>query len=263
MLSRTRGVQSGGTNLVSIIIPTLNEETEIGEVISRCLALRPEPEVVICDGGSSDQTVPIAIATGVRVVRSPRRGRSFQMNEAARAVSGDVLVFLHADSRIGQEAWDALHLALENMTVCFGAFRRRFCPPSWLLNLGSYLAVWRGKISHIFLGDQAIFVRAECFNNSGGYREILLFEDVDLCLRLREMGKGTMLPVSITTSSRRFQAEGDWRRLYRNMRLWLKYWFGTNPDELARVYYPGYYSSPTPSAGAMASQNFGPEEKRK
>jgi GT2 family glycosyltransferase len=175
------------------------------------------------------------------------------MNAGARTASGATLVFLHADTRIEQKAWDALTSALEDTTVSFGAFRRHFSPPSWLLSIGSCLAVWRGKIAKIFLGDQAIFVRTDYFQQSGGYREILLFEDVDLCLRLREKGKGIMLKTSITTSRRRFQAEGDFKRFYRNVVLWMKYWSGADPNELARIYYPGYYDISAPGAGRLSS----------
>lgn len=229
--------------LISIIIPVCNEETEIRDAIEACLALRPQPEVIVCDGWSSDRTVAIATDLGVPVIRSARRGRSFQMNEGAAAASGETFVFLHADTRIDQGAWEALISALEDAAVLFGAFRRRFVPGSWLLGAGSWLAAWRGRVFKIFLGDQAIFVRAGLFRESGGYREILLFEDIDLCLRLRRKGKGIIVDAPVVTSGRRFQAEGNATRLYRNVVLWMKYWAGADPNELAHVYYPGYYTT--------------------
>lgn len=245
-------------DLISIIIPTFNEESRILEVIENCRALMPQPELIVCDGGSSDRTVARAAAAGARTLRCRRRGRSFQMNDGARAAAGGTLVFLHADSRIGQEAWGALGTALRNPTVQFGAFRRRFEPPRWLLNAGSYLASWRGRAAGIFLGDQAIFVRTETFRRIGGYKEVLLFEDVDLCVRLGKVGRSTIIPAYVVTSSRRFLQEGELRRFCRNTVLWFRYWLGADPNELASIYYPGYYDA---SASEQASNGTEPRSQ--
>lgn len=250
---------------LSIIIPTLNEAPFIRHTIERCQALRPAPEIIVCDGGSSDATLNLLEALGTRVIRSAQRGRSFQMNAGAQAATGDVLVFLHADSNIGQAAWETLLHDLENSAIGFGAFKRRFDPPSRLLHLGSYLAAWRGRVSKIFLGDQVIFARRPVFESAGGYREILLFEDVDLCLRLRTIAKGALIDAFITTSRRRFQKEGNAQRYFRNIILWLRYWFGADPNHLARVYYPGYFdpriSPAVPTPGKHPAPEMQPKAK--
>ena len=239
--------------LISVVIPAYNEERYLRATLESCLSLRPCPEIVVADGGSTDATRRIAESLGARAIQCPQRGRAFQMNEGARAASGDVLLFLHADTTLDSRCWEALHSALRDAAVCFGGFRRCFAPPSLLLTIGSWLAILRGRIWKIFLGDQAIFVRRDAFERIGGYSPILLFEDIDLCRRLRRVGRGKLLSARVTTSRRRFQAEGNARRLARNVWLWLRYYFGADANRLARVYYPGYYDAGLPDGDSDAA----------
>lgn len=229
----------------SIVIPALNEAGCIAATVAACRALRPEPEIIVADGASEDGTARLAAEAGARVVRTARRGRSLQMNAGAALARGEWLVFLHADTLLPAGAWTALVAAAEAGRTDFGGFRRRWSPPSRLLDAGSWLAAWRGRIAKIFLGDQAIFVRRALFERAGGYEPILLFEDVELCRRLRRMGRGKLLEAAVVTSRRRFEAEGDIRRWARNAALWLRYSLGADPDRLARIYYPGYYDAAT------------------
>jgi rSAM/selenodomain-associated transferase 2 len=229
----------------SVIIPALNEASCIAATVAACRALRPEPEIIVADGASEDGTAHWAAEAGARVVRCARRGRSLQMNAGAALARGEWLVFLHADTRIPPAAWAALVAAVGNEAMDFGGFRRRWEPPSRVLDMGSWLAVWRGRIAKVFLGDQAIFVRRALFERAGGYEPILLFEDVELCRRLRRMGRGRLIEPAVVTSRRRFEAEGDLRRWARNIALWWRYSLGANPDRLARIYYPGYYDAAT------------------
>lgn len=231
----------------SIVIPALNEAARIAATVADCLALRPEPEVIVADAASEDGTARLAARAGARVVRAAQRGRSPQMNAGAARARGEWLVFLHADTRIPAAAWAALVAVAEAGGADFGAFRRRWSPPSRLLDAGSWLAAWRGRLAGVFLGDQAIFVRRALFERAGGYAPILLFEDVELCRRLRRLGRGRLIEAEVITSRRRFEAEGDLRRWARNVLLWLRYWLGADPDRLARLYYPGYYDAPAPA----------------
>lgn len=230
---------------VSVIIPTLNEESNIHDVLVHCRELRPQPELIVVDGDSRDQTVDMTRKMGVLAIRSPRRGRSFQMNVGASVATGETLVFLHADTRLNQRAWDGLHRVLQDSEIDYGAFQRRYPPPSsFVLSLFCQAANWRGRLTHIFLGDQTIFVRRAAFERVGGYREILLFEDLELCTRLRSMCKGMLIEQCIETSRRRFDAEGSISRYGKNIILWVRYLLGADPNELARRYYPGYFTEP-------------------
>jgi len=248
---------------ISVIIPAYNEALLVGPAIESCHALVPAPEIILADGASSDGTPALAASLGARVVACTRRGRAFQMNEGARAARGSVFLFLHADTQLDQAAWDALHAALRDPRVIFGAFRRRFDPPSVLLSIGSALAVLRGWLWKIFLGDQCIFVRRSAFEEIGGYSPILLFEDIDICRRLRRRGREVLVRGWVTTSRRRFQAEGNARRLARNVSLWIRYCFGADANRLARVYYPGYYETgAADAAGSAAESSSGARESK-
>ena len=240
---------------ISFIIPAVNEADRIGEQVKRCLALSPGPEVIVADGGSGDGTAARAATAGARVVLSARRGRAFQMNAGAAAASGDALVFLHADVILDGPAYGLLREALEDPALTGGAFRRRFDSPSRLLHAGCLLADLRGRWLRIFLGDQALFVRRESFRALGGFREILLFEDLDLSRRLARRGKTALLEAVVVASSRRFQREGNLRRLGRDLYLTALYLAGADPDRLARLYYPGHFTSRpgrAAPAGALA-----------
>jgi rSAM/selenodomain-associated transferase 2 len=244
----------------SLIIPTLNEAGRIGKQVAACAALRPRPEVIVVDGGSRDDTRLRASRAGARVIAAPRRGRAPQMNAGARAAAGDVLLFLHADVSLPQAAFGALQEALGDSELLGGAFRRRFDSSSLLLDLGCRLADARGRRLRVYLGDQALFVRREAFDRLGGFREMLLFEDLEFSRRLARLGKTRLIEEPIVASGRRFEKEGALRRLSRNLWLTALYLAGGDPDRLARRYYPGYYplpeeagSGPSPSSPLRAA----------
>jgi len=241
----------------SIILPTLNESARIGDQVARCLALSPRPEVIVADGGSTDGTCSRVEACGARLVGPIRRGRAHQMNAGAAASEGDVLVFLHADVKLSQRAYAALLGALRDPDLVGGAFRRRFDSPSRLLDLGCRLADGRGRWLRIYLGDQAIFTRREVFGRLGGFPDILLFEDLEFSRRMARLGKTRLIEEPVYASSRRFDREGNLRRLSRNLWLTTLYCAGADPDRLARCYYPGYYADPGQEARPVARAALG------
>ncbi len=229
---------------ISFIIPVFDEADRIAGQVGRCLTLSPPPEVIVADGGSGDDTCLRASASGARVIASPRRGRAFQMNAGAAAASGDILLFLHADVTLDPRAYLALRKALEDPALIGGAFRRRFDSPSRLLRAGCVLADLRGRWFRIFLGDQAMFVRRDVFQTLGGFREILLFEDLDFSRRLARRGRTALLEAVVVASSRRFDREGNLARLAGNLRLTALYLAGADPDRLARRYDPEPFAPP-------------------
>jgi rSAM/selenodomain-associated transferase 2 len=238
---------------ISFIIPAVNEAGRIGEQVERCLALSPRPEVIVADGGSCDDTASRAGEAGARVVLSPRRGRAFQMNAGAAAASGDVLVFLHADVKLNCVAYGVLRKALADPGLVGGAFRRRFDSPSRLLRAGCRLADLRGRWLRVFLGDQAIFVRRKVFRALGGFREILLFEDLEFSRRLARHGRTVLLEAVVVASGRRFDRDGILARLATNLYLTALYFAGADPDRLARRYYPGHFTFPTGGAAPSST----------
>jgi rSAM/selenodomain-associated transferase 2 len=221
--------------LTSVIIPTLNEARVIGAAARSLADLRGAFEVIVADGGSADATVEIARARGLRVVAAPR-GRGVQMNAGAHAARGDVLLFLHADTRLPADALELVERALSAPEVCGGHFNLRFDGETREAKLLTRLYP-RLRPFGLCYGDSAIFVRRGVFEAVGGYREVALFEDCELYRRLRRAGRFARLERQAVTSSRRFEG-----RFARTFALWASlqalYWLGVPPNLLARAYKP-------------------------
>ncbi len=220
---------------ISIIIPTLNEATTIGELAASLAQLRGDFEVIVADGGSTDGTSGIAAGLGWRVIRSPR-GRGRQMNSGAGRTNGDVLLFLHADTRLPGEALELIERTLEDKRVSGGNFSLLFGGSSREARLLTRIYPLL-RFFGMCYGDSAIFVRREIFDRLGGYSDFPLFEDVDLYQRIRRAGKFVRIQAPATTSSRRFEG-----RFIRTFALWsllqALYWLGVPPGTLARFYRP-------------------------
>ena len=223
--------------MISVIIPTLNEEDNIG----RCIrAIRSEDhccEVILADGGSTDRTVEIAgTYEGVRIVKTGR-GRGLQMNKGAAAAGGEVLLFLHADTRL-EEGWTrAIVSLLDDRSVAGGAFSFRVDNPERHYRL---IELWVGLRCGIFklpYGDQGIFVRRDIFDGLGGYREIPLMEDVDIIARMKRAGRIVILDTRAFTHHRRWAREGWVRASLMNQMIMVMYRLGLDPDRLAKIYY--------------------------
>jgi rSAM/selenodomain-associated transferase 2 len=220
----------------SIIMPVLNEEASL-ETYLRLLALpcaHYECELLIVDGGSTDATVSIAERYG-RVIQSPK-GRAKQMNVGAEAAHGDILLFLHADTQLPDNAFDAIECALKSPQVVGGAFRLGFDCTTWPYRLVAWSTNLRSRLSTIFTGDQAYFIRAECFHTVGGYPDLALMEDLEIIKRLRSIGKVVLLSQHITTSARRHEKLGLLRSVTFMWYMRTLYRFGVSPAQLQRMY---------------------------
>jgi rSAM/selenodomain-associated transferase 2 len=222
-------------SLISIIVPTLNEATTMRDLAASLGRLRGEFEVVVCDGGSADATVETARQCGLRVIEAPR-GRGPQMNAGAQLAKGETLLFLHADTRLPEDAPALVADALTDDRVCGGNFNLIFggdTREAWLMTrIYPFL-----RLGGMIYGDSAIFVRRGVFDRLGGYREYPIFEDCDLYRRMRRVGRFVRLNTCATTSSRRFEG-----RFIRTFALWSSmqalYWLGVNPNLLAQLYKP-------------------------
>jgi hypothetical protein len=194
------------TPRVSVIIPVLDEEARIGSQLE-ALARLPVYEVIVIDGGSRDGTVPRVRAAGTARLLVAPRGRASQMNAGARAATGDVLLFLHADVRLPDDAVRRVDEALAEARVVAGAFRTWTVADgrSWLAPL-LHLADLRSRYSTLPYGDQALFVRADAFRQTGGFPEQPLMEDLELSRRLRRLGWIRIVHSRVIVSGRRFLA---------------------------------------------------------
>jgi rSAM/selenodomain-associated transferase 2 len=220
----------------SIIMPVLNEEAVLEQQLCQLtrVSLPYDCELLIVDGGSVDSTVATAQRFG-RVVSSPR-GRAVQMNRGAAIATGDVYIFLHADSILPDEAFMAIERACAAPRVVGGAFRLCFNCSQLAYRLVAWTANLRSRWRGIFTGDQAYFVRAESFKAIGGFPDIALMEDIEIVTRLRKIGRLVLLPSYVTTSARRHMKFGLARTVLFMWYLRTLYRFGVSPEQLQRKY---------------------------
>ena len=251
---------------ISIIIPTLNEAAGITATLEHIRNL-PNVEVIVADGGSHDQTVELARLAGATVVRC-NRGRGKQMNAGAALASGEVLLFLHADTKLPDDFADHVwrNLGTGAITVVAdaasvgsdagsirhegtligapvpgkgnagGAFKLHIGASGWMLRLIEFGANLRSRWLQLPYGDQAIFVKAADFFRLNGFRNWPLMEDYDFCRRLRKTGRIAVAPASVTTSARRWQRLGVLRTTMTNLACVVAFRLGVSPVTLARWY---------------------------
>jgi len=219
---------------ISVILPVLNEEKTIGPTLAAVMALHPH-EIVVVDGGSTDRTRRISVEAGAKVLMTGP-GRARQMNRGALDASGDILLFLHADTRLPASALRDIAAALNDARYVGGRFDVELDSDRWLLNLVSFMISLRSRLSKIGTGDQAIFVRRETFAELGGFPEMPLMEDIAFCRMLRRAGKVACLRSKVVTSARRWEADGVWRTIFKMWTLKLLYLAGVSPARLKRFY---------------------------
>ncbi len=220
----------------SIIMPVLNEEVVLERYLipltQQCA--HHEYELLIVDGGSTDATVAIAERFG-KVIYS-ERGRATQMNCGAQAAKGDILLFLHADTLLPQNAFDAVEDAFSSSKVVAGAFRVCFNCDRLPYRLVAFATNLRSRLTNVFTGDQAYFIRAESFREVGGYPDQPLMEDLEIITRLRTVGRVVLIPHYVTTSARRHEKLGLLRSVLHMWYLRTLYKFGTSPARLQQMY---------------------------
>lgn len=219
---------------IAVVVPVLNEAPNLRNLLPALVAAG-FAQVIIADGGSSDESVAIAEAAGVITVQGVR-GRGAQMNAGARQASVSILVFLHADTVLPPEAPALIERALRDPSIVGGCFRLRFDQKNALL--GFYGLMSRFETALTTFGDQAYFVRAAAFKEAGGFPEWPFLEDVELRRRLLRLGRFVKLPICVTTSARRFEGEGVLRRQLMNAWILALHRCGLSADRLVRWYRP-------------------------
>ncbi|MDX1654387.1 MAG: TIGR04283 family arsenosugar biosynthesis glycosyltransferase [Candidatus Competibacteraceae bacterium] len=223
---------------LSIIIPVLDEGPILVTFLRELQFLRERNcELIVADGGSGDGSPGLARPLADRVLVG-ERGRARQMNAAAAVARGEILWFLHADSRIPAEPDRSIRQALAEGRL-WGRFDVRLSGRRPLLRVVETLINWRSCLSGVASGDQGIFVDRATFQAVGGYPDIPLMEDVALSLALRRRGWPACLKDRLITSSRRWERDGIWRTIFLMWRLRLAYALGADPSRLARLYNGG------------------------
>jgi rSAM/selenodomain-associated transferase 2 len=221
---------------LSIIMPVLDEGEAIAATLDSLIDLRTlGTEVIVVDGGSRDATVQRARLRADRVIAGPR-GRALQMNMGAKAASGEVLLFLHADTRLPRTADRLVLDGLERTGREWGWFRVRIAGAHPGLRLVAFMMNLRSRMSGIATGDQAIFVKRDLFAALGGFPQIPLMEDIVLCRQLKRKGRPLCIRTRVTTSGRRWEANGLMRTIVLMWWLRLAFFFGADAAVLAERY---------------------------
>jgi rSAM/selenodomain-associated transferase 2 len=221
---------------LSIVVPVLDEATGITAMLQALEPLRKRgAEVIVVDGGSRDGTPGLAAALADRVVSSAR-GRARQMNAGAALAGAEVLLFLHADTRLPDAADEHIAAALRG-GAGWGRFDVRIDGRPWMLHVVAACMNQRSRLTGIATGDQALFVRRALFQQLGGYPDQPLMEDVELSRRLRRVAPPACLRETVVTSGRRWESRGVWRTIVLMWWLRWRYWRGVSPDRLARAYH--------------------------
>ena len=221
---------------LSIVVPVLDEAAGVGDVLARLRPLRAlGAEVIVVDGGSRDDTMARAEAHADRVIAAPR-GRAAQMNAGAATASGDVLLFLHADTVLPPDADGLILAGLAGTGLAWGRFDVAIEGRHRLLPIVAALMNRRSRLTGIATGDQAMFVRKEAFARVGAFPDIPLMEDIAISRSLKCLSRPLCLHERVITSGRRWERNGVLRTIGLMWRLRLAYFLGADPARLARAY---------------------------
>ncbi|WP_296934929.1 TIGR04283 family arsenosugar biosynthesis glycosyltransferase [uncultured Marinobacter sp.] len=220
---------------LSVIVPVWMEAEGVTDTLRAVQPIRAKGhEVVVVDAGSSDQTVELARPLCDRVVVS-EKGRALQMNAGAAAAKGDLLLFLHADTRLPANALEHLAGFFQSRRA-WGRFDVRLSGDRPLFRIIAWFMNQRSRLTGICTGDQAMFVRRDAFEAMGGFQPVPLMEDVEFSRRLCLVSRPFCIKEPVVTDSRRWQQHGAWRTIFLMWKLRWRYWRGESPESLAQIY---------------------------
>jgi rSAM/selenodomain-associated transferase 2 len=221
---------------LSIIVPILNEARQLPGLLASLAEFRSRGvQVVLVDGDSADGSVELAEGAGFHVVRSDR-GRARQMNAGAAVASGDVFLFLHADTILPTCADALIVKAFMASPQSWGRFDVHIDGRPPMLALVGFMMNWRSRLTGIATGDQAMFVRRDLFREVGGFPLQPLMEDIELSRRLKRISAPLGLRARVKTSGRRWETRGVWPTILLMWTLRLRYWLGAPAERLAKAY---------------------------
>ena len=224
---------------ISIIIPVLNEQKGIDFFLKHLQKFRPNCQLIIVDGGSDDNTVELARPYVDKVLQSPT-GRAQQMNRGAKEAVAPILLFLHADTFLPDDAVIQIKQAIARQ-YRWGRFDIKLMSSHPALTIIAYFMNWRSKLTGIVTGDQAIFVEKDFFETSGAYPDIALMEDVALSKKLNKVAKPCSITSKVSSSARRWLQFGIVKMTLLMWWLRLRYFLGSSPSSLAQLYKEGLF----------------------
>lgn len=220
---------------LSVVVPTLDEAAELPGFLEHLERDLPhDAEILVADGGSRDGTLSL-VGGRARLVAAPR-GRARQMNAGAGAAAGDVLLFLHADTRLGEGAAGSVARALDDPRVAGGLFAKEPFRSPRILRLADAALGFLQRRRPTLLGDRGIFVRRAVFEEVGGFRDLAIMEDPDLGWRLERVGRLVEIGPAVRTSDRRFRQGGPLRTLLLMLAIFTLFRLGVSDRWLARLY---------------------------
>ena len=223
--------------LISVVVPTVNEQHHISMLIKRLRADPSNPlikEIIVVDAESQDRTRELAGAAGALLVKCPTRSRAIQMNLGSQQATGSILYFVHADTTppygFGQKIWDAVE-----KDISCGCFRLKFDWRHWFLNFNSWFT--RFNVRFFRFGDQSLFVTRQAFEHVGGFNEEMkVFEDQDLVRRLSQKESFAVLPDYVVTSARKYRKNGPYRLQLAYFWIYFMFSLGLSQESLLRIY---------------------------
>jgi len=222
---------------VSIVIPTLNEASNIGSLLASMQLLRKSGhEVILADGGSCDNTTTLAGSLVDHIVTS-KKGRAIQQNTGAQIATGEWLFFLHADTQLPQN-FQSIIQSLPKSGSLWGRFDVKLSGQHALFRIIEKMMNLRSRLTGIATGDQLIFVSRELFEHVDGFKEIGLMEDIELSGRLKKISVPICFSEFVITSSKKWEKNGILRTVLFMWWLRLSYFLGKDPDQLQKLYYP-------------------------
>ncbi|MEI6336904.1 MAG: TIGR04283 family arsenosugar biosynthesis glycosyltransferase [Methylococcaceae bacterium] len=224
----------------SIIIPTLNEEKTIQSCLLALQPLRNDCELIIVDGDSTDNTRMLAAPLADKVILSAK-GRAKQMNNGAKQTTGEILIFLHADTGLPENALPLIQQKI-SLVRQWGRFDIQLSGNHFLLKVIAQTMNWRSRLTGIATGDQVIFVTRQAFEQAGRYPEISLMEDIALCKKLKKISPPICLTDQVISSGRRWEQNGIYRTILLMWTLRLRYFFGADPKTLVFLYTQGVFT---------------------
>jgi len=219
--------------MISVVIPTYNEEKTLKSTLL-ALSAEKDIEIIVSDGQSTDSTLEIANAHGIKIVQSQKL-RSRQMNLGARSAKGSVILFLHADCSL-EKGFSKKIINCIGDGVVGGCFSQAIDSSKLIYRLIETSGNLRAKISKVFYGDQAIFVRRDTFSKMRGFDEVKLFDDVLFSKKLKKEGRTSILKDKVYTSSRRWEAQGLIKTTAINWLVSLGFVLGLSPNFLKKIY---------------------------
>ena len=218
---------------ISIIIPVLNEAAIIKQTLEQFD--RSEVEVVVVDGGSQDNTVAIAQRMA-QVITIEGKGRAGQMNAGADLARSEILLFLHADTRLPANFIELVTQTLDRKNTVAGAFELAINGRDTSLRWIERLVKMRSRLFSLPYGDQAIFISKKAFIEAGGFADLAIMEDFEFIKRVKKKGKIAIAPAAVTTSGRRWQKLGVWQTTLINQLIIAGYYLGISPTKLGNFY---------------------------